>query len=107
WWPPPEPGYFTAKGIEIAEQREAELQSVGRDENVRGLPTEAPEVEDELLFDGQVAKAAHEQIEKLAVEPFFLAVGFKKPHLPFVAPARDWALHPPESVRLAENPEPP
>jgi arylsulfatase A-like enzyme len=107
WRPPRGPGYFTERGIAIARAREAELDAEGRDDKLAlGLPTEAPEVEDALLFDGQVAREAHRWIDALAGEPFFLAVGFKRPHLPFVAPARDWALHPVERVRLASNPGP-
>src|SRR5688572_21801341 len=59
WWPPPELGYFTERGIAIAREREAELAAAGRDENVRGLATEAPDVADELFFDGKVATEAH------------------------------------------------
>lgn len=48
--------------------------------------------DDEDLPDGLIARAA---VEKLAEfeqddEPFFMAVGFYKPHLPFVAPQKDW-----------------
>ncbi len=107
FWPPRDLGYFTERGVVIAREREAELEAAGRDENVRGLATEAPDVADELFFDGRVTAEAHRRIDETKDGPFFLAVGFKKPHLPFVAPARDWALHPPESARLAANPEPP
>lgn len=60
-------------------------------------------VADEDLPDGLLARAAVRQLEQLAVDerPFLLAVGFYKPHLPFVAPAADraavddWDLSPP------------
>lgn len=47
---------------------------------------------DEDLPDGLMAGAAIEQLRRLAdrKEPFFLGVGFFKPHLPFVAPRGDW-----------------
>jgi iduronate 2-sulfatase len=35
-------------------------------------------------------------------EPFFLAVGFLKPHLPFVAPKKYWDLYDPASFKLPE-----
>lgn len=46
---------------------------------------------DDDLPDGLMARAASERLKGLAAagEPFFLGVGFFKPHLPFVAPARD------------------
>jgi arylsulfatase A-like enzyme len=37
-------------------------------------------------------------------QPFFLAVGFAKPHLPFVAPKRYWDLYDPAKIELASNP---
>ena len=38
-------------------------------------------------------------------KPFFLGVGFIKPHTPFVAPKRYWDLYDPAEIPLAENPE--
>ena len=36
-------------------------------------------------------------------QPFFLAAGFRKPHLPFVAPKKYYDLYPEESIKLAQN----
>jgi arylsulfatase A-like enzyme len=36
--------------------------------------------------------------------PFFLGVGFLKPHLPFIAPKRYWDLYQREKIDLADNP---
>lgn len=38
-------------------------------------------------------------------EPFFLAVGFVRPHVPLIAPQRLFDLYPEESARLPEFPE--
>jgi len=44
---------------------------------------------DDLVHsDGKTAAKAVELIEKHASEPFFLAVGFVRPHVPFVAPKK-------------------
>ena len=53
------------------------------------------DVSDDVYNDGGVAKAAVARIRKLAAskEPFFLAVGFNKPHLPFNAPKKYWDLY--------------
>jgi len=47
------------------------------------------------LMDGAIARDALRLLDELAAntQPFFLAVGFKKPHLPFVAPAAHWDRH--------------
>lgn len=47
---------------------------------------------DDDLPDGQMANAAVQKLHELAdsTRPFFLAVGFYKPHLPFVATRQDW-----------------
>ena len=48
---------------------------------------EAPDVPDDGYPDGKLANLAVETLEKLKQkgQPFFLAVGYLKPHLPFVA----------------------
>ena len=57
--------------------------------------TESAAVPDSTYIDGQVCDAALERLEdfKKHGKPFFLAVGFRKPHLPFCAPTRYWELH--------------
>jgi arylsulfatase A-like enzyme len=59
---------------------------------------------DEDLPDGLMAEAAVKQLRQLADgdQPFFLGVGFFKPHLPFVAPRGDW-----EAFADVEIPLPP
>ncbi|MCB1208915.1 MAG: sulfatase [Verrucomicrobiales bacterium] len=64
----------------------------------------APECDDEAQMDGQIALAGVSLLKKLAADkskPFFLAVGFKKPHLPFVAPKKYWDLYRREQFVLA------
>lgn len=54
--------------------------------------TEGEDVPDNTFVDGIVCEAAEEALETYAKhkQSFFLAVGFRKPHLPFVAPKRYW-----------------
>ena len=50
---------------------------------------------DDDLVDGNFAKTAIEWLEKRdPAKPFFLAVGFHRPHLPLVAPAKYFDLYP-------------
>ena len=62
-------------------------------------------VPDTAYYDGQIAREAARRLAAYADrgDPFFLAVGFVKPHLPFNAPARYWDMHPPASVALPEH----
>ncbi len=57
------------------------------------------------LPDEQIATEAINQLEKYAAQdkPFFLAVGFQKPHLPFVFPAEFLKHYPPEVIELPPN----
>jgi len=66
--------------------------------------TESVDVSDEAYLDGLVAKTAIEQIKTLSKsdKPFFIAAGFHKPHLPFVAPKKYWDLYKPEDIKLAK-----
>ena len=60
------------------------------------------DVPDEVYDDGQIAKTAVGLIEKLSAQedPFFIAVGFKKPHLPFIAPKKYWDLYRPDQFEM-------
>lgn len=58
-------------------------------------PYEMAKVDDQGYPDGLTANLALEQLDELALskEPFFLGVGFFKPHLPFNAPKKYWDLY--------------
>ncbi|WP_438480624.1 sulfatase-like hydrolase/transferase [Oleiharenicola lentus] len=61
--------------------------------------------------DGRVADAAIAEITKLAArandQPFFYAVGFRKPHLPFTAPKKYWDLYEGKKIPALEQPTAP
>jgi len=81
----------------------------GIDKLPRGVPTEAAEVADDSYPDGKIAAEAVRRLEqaKGSAEPFFLAVGFLKPHLPFCAPKRYWDLYDPAQLPLPALDSPP
>lgn len=88
------------KGLSIAKKK---------DRGPRGPAWNAPDAADEDLGDGRIAAAAIETLQSLQKEdkPFFLAVGFYKPHLPFVAPKKYFDLYSPSDFDLPTNYAPP
>jgi iduronate 2-sulfatase len=56
---------------------------------------ERREVPDEAYYDGRVAAEAIRVLKEIKDQPFFLAVGFWKPHAPFNAPKRYWDRYDP------------
>lgn len=69
---------------------------VSKDGKVRGAVTENANVSDETYADGAVATEAIARIESAAnnkTQPFFIACGFVRPHLPFVAPQKYWDMY--------------
>jgi len=79
--------------------------SEGRNKNTP--PVECANVEDEAYIDGLLAKRALSDLETYAEsgnkQPFFYAVGFKKPHLPFSSPKEYWDLYKRDSIKIVEN----
>jgi len=63
---------------------------------------ESADVADDAYFDGKIANRAIASLQKLkeSGQPFFLAVGFVKPHLPFTAPAKYWDLYDESDINL-------
>jgi len=69
--------------------------------------TEMRDVPDTAYFDGRVAELAVEALGELQDRPFFLAVGFWKPHAQFNAPKRYWDLYDRSDIAQPANPRPP
>lgn len=63
--------------------------------DARGAAYEAADVADDAYIDGALANVAAQRLSALQGEgkPWFLAVGFIRPHLPFCAPKRYWDLY--------------
>ena len=81
------------KAYETAQQNFPKLKPV----------SECLDLPDAAYDDGAFANCAMEQMERLEKggKPFLLAVGFKKPHLPFVAPKKYWDLYDRTKIDLA------
>jgi len=104
--------YYTESGI--AQAKASFARSYGANNSapdawtkklVFGPMTEAPEVSDNTLYDGQAADAAIAALRELKNKPFFLGLGFIKPHTPFVAPKKYWDLYDPKKIQLAARAE--
>ncbi len=54
--------------------------------------------------DTAAADKAIELLEETAGEPFFLGLGFVRPHVPFVAPSEFFDLYPLDDIELVSNP---
>lgn len=71
----------------------------------RGAAWESPDVDDEAYADGRIAQRAIERLRRLnerPEKPFFLAVGFARPHLPFSVPQKYWDLYNPDTLPMPE-----
>lgn len=112
WQTPKAPKYVLPESLEIEKAAEAatggkvpEGQGKSSKANSRGPAYECADVPDNTYQDGKVADLAVETLKELAKkdQPFFLAVGFVKPHLPFVSPKKYWDMYDPADIKLATN----
>lgn len=92
-----EEAYFTNQRLDAIE------------ELPRGAAWEIEDVADDAYADGRIAA---EGVRRLRAardreEPFFLALGFVKPHLPFTVPKKYWDLYDKNSFSPAERQIPP
>ncbi|MBU2997402.1 sulfatase [Cellulophaga baltica] len=74
-----------------------------------GPAWEAADVHDTMYYDGAQTKMAKQVLTRLSKskEPFFMGLGYFRPHLPFAAPKKYWDLYDREKIPVAENPNMP
>jgi len=95
--------YRTHTGRKIVERMQREAKAAGKPDPFRdiaekirrGMPWESHDVADNELGDGQIADLAVKALDRNRDRdgPLFLAVGFLRPHLPFVAPKKYWDMY--------------
>lgn len=103
--------YATAANKERVAKYQAEFKAAKKagkkqKEAERGPAFESGEADDNYFHDGMVADNAIAALRERAKsdQPFWLGVGFIRPHLPFVAPKKYWDLYDPAKIELAKNP---
>jgi iduronate 2-sulfatase len=74
-----------------------------------GPAWEAAAVHDTMYYDGAQTELAKRTLTRLAKtdKPFYMGLGYFRPHLPFAAPKKYWDLYDPEKIPLAKNPNVP
>lgn len=95
-------GYLSEEAIRLV--REYTEKNPNAKRQGMGPAFESPDVPDSAYPDGLIAEHAIKELNRLKDKPFFIAVGFKKPHLPFNAPKKYWDLYPEDQIKLADNP---
>lgn len=83
------------------------LKSQQPNRGPKGPAFEASDKGDTELADGMTADAAIARLREIKGKPFFLAVGFAKPHLPFIAPKAYFDRYDPAKIPAAKTHSPP
>jgi iduronate 2-sulfatase len=99
------PQYDSVRDPKLRYALQVNLQGEG----LKRAASESADVPDNNYIDGIVCDAAMEALAELQSEhqPFFLAVGFRKPHLPFCAPKKYWDLYDRSKIPLPVSSEHP
>ncbi|MGI9472704.1 MAG: sulfatase [Rubripirellula sp.] len=89
-------GYALAENRELVAEKKKRFGENAHSALLKGPAYEAADVADQVFEDGyntDLAIATLKDMLQSGQEPFFLGLGFKKPHLNFVAPKRYWDLY--------------
>lgn len=96
-----------AKFIANAKAKGVTLPQKGKGSRNSAVPAfEAVDCGDDDLLDGDCAARAVAQIREYAknpAQPFFFAVGFANPHVPWISPKKYWDLYDRSKFTLATN----
>ena len=98
--------YAKPENVALLNKALQEAKTGDRNDPPKGPMTESADVHDDTYADGLRAAKAVEILKELSKnmqQPFFLAVGLTKPHLPFVAPKKYWDLYRREDFNMPAN----
>lgn len=110
----PDAVYRAEKNVASLEKRKQKIIAEGKEQRyidrigewyLKDVAYEIVDAPDDVYFDGAQTDVALEKIEELSnkKKPFFFAIGFYRPHLPFNVPKKYWDLYERENIPLAEN----
>lgn len=73
---------------------------------IKANAMEKADVPDDAYYDGAQTTLAIQKLNQIKEQqqPFFLSIGFYKPHLPFNAPSQYWNLYAEKDLPVAPNP---
>jgi len=108
---PPVIGYALAENRKIVADKQKKFGENAHSALIKGPAYESADVPDQTYEDGYHTDLAiatmKEMLESGDDKPFFLGLGFKKPHLNFIAPKRYWDLYDRADIPLASQAEAP
>jgi arylsulfatase A-like enzyme len=114
WRAPKAQAYGLPENLQLLRKKSAAAKEKGlkgqaASRAARGPAYESSAVADNTFHDGALADMAIEKLDELSQkdQPFFLAVGFIRPHLPFVSPQKYWELYERTALTLPDNRYPP
>jgi arylsulfatase A-like enzyme len=105
----PKSSLWSAEAKQRHREYKKKMLEAGKSQNaidrMRPQATEIVDLPDEQHIDGAIAQQAINSLKRLATrdEPFFLAAGFVRPHLPFVVPRKYWKLYQENEIPIAKN----
>lgn len=104
--------YYTKEALNIQKEARAIVKAKRKgiiygDGWNKGPAIESADLPDSLYYDAMQTQLALKTIDRIKdkKQPFFMGLGFYRPHLPFVAPKKYWDLYPVGSVTPAANPK--
>ncbi|MCB1092022.1 MAG: sulfatase-like hydrolase/transferase, partial [Verrucomicrobiae bacterium] len=72
----------------------------------RGAAFESPVAKDDDYADGRIAAETMKRLQAAKArmgQPFFIAAGFVRPHMPFCAPKKYWDLYDPATLPMPDH----
>lgn len=110
----PDAVYRNEKNVASLEERKQKIIADGREQRyidrigewyLKDVAYEIVDASDDVYFDGAQTDVALEKIEELSrkEKPFFFAIGFYRPHLPFNVPKKYWDMYERGNIPLAKN----